>query len=144
MGNPQNVIVPLGTAVKDVIEFCGGYRRKPKKLLMGGPMMGLALTDDEMPVLKQNNAILAFARPDALLPGEEPCIRCGRCVRACPMSLMPTVLERYARAGDAEGLKAYGITSCMECGSCAYVCPAHRNLVQQMRLGKAQLRKAGK
>ena len=144
VGNPQNVIVPLGTAVKDVIEFCGGYRRKPKKLPMGGPMMGLALTDDEMPVLKQNNAILAFAKPDALLPEEEPCIRCGRCVRACPMSLMPTVLERYARAGDAEGLKAYGITSCMECGSCAYVCPAHRNLVQQMRLGKAQLRKAGK
>lgn len=141
--SPQNVIVPLGTPVRDVIGFCGGYRRRPGKILMGGPMMGLALIDDEMPVLKQNNAILAFARRDALLPREEPCIRCGRCVRACPMSLMPTVLERYARAGNAQGLRAYGVNSCMECGSCAYVCPAHRNLVQQMRLGKEQLRKAG-
>ena len=134
---PKNVLVTLGTSIHDVIEFCGGYSCEPKKLLMGGPMMGLALVDDSLPVLKQNNALLAFDEKEARLSEPSACIRCGRCVESCPMNLMPTLIERQATLKNAGELKALGVMTCMECGSCAFNCPAHRQLVQSMRLGKA-------
>lgn len=141
----KNVVVPIGTPIKDVIAFCGGYKETPRKILMGGPMMGIALADDELPVLKQNNAILAFNAEDAALPEPSACIRCGRCVGACPMQLMPTAIERQVKAGNVAELNALNIMTCMECGSCAFVCPANRPLVQTMRLGKAMVRaSAGK
>lgn len=141
----KNVVVPIGTPIKDVIAFCGGYKETPRKILMGGPMMGIALADDELPVLKQNNAILAFNAADAALPEPSACIRCGRCVGACPMQLMPTAIERQVKAGNVAELNALNIMTCMECGSCAFVCPASRPLVQTMRLGKAMVRaSAGK
>jgi electron transport complex protein RnfC len=136
----KNVVVPIGTPIKDVIAFCGGYKGTPGKILMGGPMMGMALADDELPVLKQNNAILVFDKKDASLPAPSACIRCGRCVSACPMQLMPTAIERQVKAHNAEELRALNIMTCMECGSCAFVCPANRPLVQSMRLGKAIVR----
>lgn len=141
---PKNVRVPIGAMVKDVIEFCGGYKETPAKLLYGGPMMGTALANDEMPVMKQNNAILAFNREEAqsLEPG--PCIRCGRCVNACPMSLMPTKLEQASIHNKVEDLKKYNVNVCMECGCCSYVCPANRRLVQSIRVGKVILRNSGK
>lgn len=142
VAEPKNVIVPIGTPIKDVIAFCDGYKTTPGKLLMGGPMMGIALADDELPVLKQNNAILAFAENDATLPQPTACIRCGRCVQACPMNLMPTALERAAMQKDAKELQALSVMNCMECGSCAFVCPARRPLVQAMRVGKGVLRAA--
>ncbi len=138
----KNVVVPIGTPIKDVIEFCGGYKGIPGKILMGGPMMGMALADDELPVLKQNNAILVFAKKEATLPAPSACIRCGRCVSACPMQLMPTAIERQVKAANAEELKTLNIMTCMECGSCAFVCPANRPLVQSMRLGKSIVRAA--
>lgn len=138
----KNVVVPIGTPIKDVIAFCGGYKATPGKILMGGPMMGIALADDELPVLKQNNAILAFDAKDAALPEPSACIRCGRCVAACPMQLMPTAIERQVQAKNAAELNALNIMTCMECGSCAFVCPANRPLVQSMRLGKAIVRAA--
>lgn len=134
---PKNVIVPLGAPIRDVIEFCGGYKTDPKKLLMGGPMMGIALTDDSLPVLKQNNAILAFDERDAKLMEPTACIRCGRCVNGCPMNLMPTALERQALLKNADELSRLGVMTCMECGCCAYNCPAGRHLVQAIRMGKA-------
>ena len=140
---PQNVIVPVGTPIKDVIEFCGGYKTKPEKLMMGGPMMGIALTSDELPILKQNNAILAFAEEEAHLPETTACIRCGNCVAACPMQLMPTKLEKAAEKRDVEALQALDIMTCMECGCCAFSCPAGRRLVQSIRLGKSILRQQG-
>ncbi len=136
----KNVVVPIGTPIKDVIAFCGGYKGTPGKILMGGPMMGMALADDELPVLKQNNAILVFDKKDASLPAASACIRCGRCVSACPMHLMPTAIERQVKAHNAEELNTLNIMTCMECGSCAFVCPANRPLVQSMRLGKAIVR----
>ncbi len=139
---PKNIRVPIGTPIKDVIQFCGGYRGTVKKILMGGPMMGMALVDDSLPVLKQNNAILAFDEKDAPVPEPSACIRCGRCVAACPMRLMPTLLERQAEMRNAGELERLGVMTCMECGSCAYVCPAGRQLVQSMRLGKSILRGA--
>ncbi len=137
---PQNVIVPIGTPVCKVIEFCGGYKEEPKKLLMGGPMMGIALSDDSLPVLKQNNAILAFSEKEARLYEPTDCIRCGRCVSACPMRLMPTRLCADVKLQDFEAMQKHQIMTCMECGSCAFSCPAHRHIVQTIRLGKSKLR----
>lgn len=137
---PKNVIVPLGTKIKEIIDFCGGYKEEAKKILMGGPMMGIALTDDSLPVLKQNNAILAFNEKDAKLSETTDCIRCGRCVSACPMSLMPPRFSEAVKKGDTELLRASHIMSCMECGCCAFSCPAKRHIVQTIRLGKAMLR----
>ncbi len=140
---PKNVIVPIGTKISEVISFCGGYKKPPRKILMGGPMMGIALTTDELPILKQNNGILAFAEEEAGLPEPTECIRCGRCVSGCPMHLVPTLLEKYTEQKDTEQLQKLGILCCMECGTCVFNCPAGRPLVQAIRLGKALIRKAG-
>jgi len=140
IAEPKNVTVPIGTPISKIVEFAGGYNGQPKKLLMGGPMMGYAIVDDEMPILKQNNGILALAERDAVLPEPTNCIRCGRCVASCPMSLMPTLIERQAKIGAVPELERLSVVTCMECGCCAYACPAGRQLVQSMRLGKAVLR----
>ena len=143
IAHPQNVIVPVGTPIKDVVAFCGGYKAEPKKLIMGGPMMGVAITSDELPILKQNNAILALDEREAALRQPTACIRCGRCVAACPMQLMPTKLEQAAERKDVEALQSLHVMTCMECGCCSFSCPAGRRLVQAIRLGKSYVRKAG-
>lgn len=143
IAHPQNVIVPVGTPIKDVVAFCGGYKAEPKKLIMGGPMMGVAITSDELPILKQNNAILAFDEREAALRQPTACIRCGRCVAACPMQLMPTKLEQAAERKDVEALQSLHVMTCMECGCCSFSCPAGRRLVQAIRLGKSYVKKAG-
>lgn len=143
IAHPQNVIVLVGTPIKDVVAFCGGYKAEPKKLIMGGPMMGVAITSDELPILKQNNAILAFDEREAALRQPTACIRCGRCVAACPMQLMPTKLEQAAERKDTEALQSLHVMTCMECGCCSFSCPAGRRLVQAIRLGKSYVKKAG-
>ena len=143
IANPKNVRVPVGTNIGDIIDFCGGFSAEPCKILTGGPMMGLAIVGTELPVLKQNNAILAFAKDDAVLKPEKDCIRGGRCASACPMSLMPTRIVRAARARDVEALKKIGVNVCIDCGSGAFACPAGKTLVQHMRLAKAILREEG-
>ena len=140
---PQNIRVPIGTNISEIIEYCGGFSEEPCKILTGGPMMGLAIVGTDLPILKQNNAILAFAKDDAVLKEETDCIRCGRCAVACPMSLMPTNIVRAAKAKDVDMLKRVGVTVCMECGSCAFACPAGKPLVQHMRLAKSILREEG-
>ena len=140
---PKNVRVPVGTDIGEIIDFCGGFKGEPCKILTGGPMMGLAIVGTDLPVLKQNNAILAFTDDDAVLKPETDCIRCGRCVAACPMSLMPTNIVKAAKIKDVDALKRAGVTVCMECGSCAFACPAGKPLVQHMRLAKAILREEG-
>lgn len=142
IAKPGNVLVTIGTPIREVVEFCGGYQETPGKLLMGGPMMGLALMDDELPVLKQNNAILAFGVEDAQPDPVGPCIRCGRCIRACPMQLMPTSVDIAYHAGDVDAMRRLSVATCMECGCCSYSCPAHRPLVQTMRLAKDAVRRA--
>lgn len=141
---PKNVRVPIGTSIQEIIDFCGGFKAEPEKILSGGPMMGMAVFSTDVPMIKSNNAILAFAKGDAELKTERDCIRCGRCAAACPMSLMPTLIERYAKIGDVDSLNRIGINVCMECGSCAYSCPAGKPLVQYMRLAKSVVREAAK
>ncbi len=140
--NPANVEVPIGTPIADVFEFCGGFRSEPVKVLMGGPMMGVAQYSLQYPVLKHTNALIALDEKSAKIPPEGPCIRCGRCVDVCPMNLMPLHINRHSLHGDVEALEKYHANDCMECGCCSYVCPAKRHLVQSIRLAKAQLRQA--
>ncbi len=144
IAQPKNVRVPVGTNIGDIIDFCGGFKAEPAKIIAGGPMMGQAIVGTDLPVLKQNNAILAFAKGDAVLKPETDCIRCGRCAIACPMSLMPTNIVRAVAAKDPETLNQLGVMVCMECGSCAFACPAGKPLVQHMRLAKAIIREEGK
>ena len=143
IANPKNVRVPVGTNIGEIIDFCGGFKEEPCKILTGGPMMGLAIVGTDLPVLKQNNAILAFSKNDAILKDETDCIRCGRCASACPMSLMPTNIVRASKAKDAATLNKLGTMVCMECGSCSFACPAGKPLVQHMRLAKTILREEG-
>lgn len=137
---PKNVRVPIGTNIGEIIEYCGGFKAEPYKILTGGPMMGLAIIDTDLPVLKQNNAILAFARGSSRVKKDLECIRCGRCADVCPLSLMPTLIERHTKAKDVDRLEKIGVNVCMECGSCAYACPSGRPLVQYMRLAKSVLK----
>lgn len=141
VAEPKNVRVTIGTSIHDVLAFCGGLKEPCGKLLMGGPMMGLALMDDTLPILKQNNAILAFGEKDAAPVEASTCIRCGRCVEACPMRLMPTAIARAYAAGDTADMARRGVMTCMECGCCSYSCPAHRPIVQTMRMAKDMVRR---
>jgi electron transport complex protein RnfC len=142
--NPSNVNVLIGTPLADVFEFCGGFKTEPYKIIMGGPMMGVAQDSLQNPVLKHTNALLAFDYKNGKLSEESPCIRCGKCVEACPMNLLPLYLNLNAVHGNLDGLKKYKAMDCIECGSCSYVCPAKRHLVHSIRLGKALVRKEGK
>ncbi|MEI6579094.1 MAG: electron transport complex subunit RsxC [Eubacteriales bacterium] len=139
----KNVRVSIGTNIGEIIDFCGGFKAEPYKIITGGPMMGLAIIGTDLPVIKQNNAILAFAENTYKVKRERDCIRCGRCANVCPMSLMPTMIARFAKAKDIEKIKQTGVTVCMECGSCSYDCPSGIPLVQYLRLSKTMLLEDG-
>ncbi len=142
--NPKNVEVLIGTPINALVAFCGGYRRVPKKIIMGGPMMGRAIYDDGIAVIKNNNAILAFDEEWAEFPKETACINCGRCTKACPMMLMPTTIFKAYDRRDLEALKKLNVSLCMECGSCSYVCPAKKQLSFMNRLAKQFVAEGGK
>ena len=141
VANPKNVEVLIGTPLREVFDFCGGFCDEPRKIIMGGPMMGVSQHSLDDPVLKQTNALLAFNERDAEQPKESVCIRCGKCVAACPMSLLPLYINLNVVRGKFEETAKYHVTDCIECGCCSYVCPASRNLVQSVRIAKAELRK---
>ncbi len=142
--SPKNMTVPIGTPIADVLALAGDVGEDVGKVLYGGPMMGVAVYDLQNPVLKTTNALTVYTRRDALKIEPTACIHCGRCVAACPMHLMPTKFETFAALPDEADrmarLEESKIMLCMECGCCSYVCPAHRPLVQNNRLCKADLR----
>jgi len=138
--DPGNVIAPIGAPVRELIKLCGGLGGDIKKVLLGGPMMGVAIPSLDMPVLKSTNAILAFGTKDARISAQTACIRCGRCIANCPMSLMALEIERAYLLKKPEMLERYKVNLCMECGCCDYVCPAQRPLVQTIKLAKSMLR----
>lgn len=137
VNKPMNLIVPIGTPIKDVIAVAN-LRKQPDRILLGGPMMGTCIYDENTPISKTNNAVLFFA--DTKLNNPTACIRCGRCVRACSMGLMPTMLEHAYDAKDAKLLEKLNINLCMNCGACTFVCPAKRNISEKNQLAKIYLR----
>lgn len=139
---PKNLIAYIGTPVQDIIELCGGYKEEVKKILMGGPMMGIALADDSFPIVKQNNAILALTGAQSIEHKESACIRCGRCVRACPVNLMPLYLNNAFQQENMDDLVKYKVNLCIECGCCSYVCPARIELAQVNRMAKTKINKS--
>ena len=138
--NQGNYFVPIGTKVSELLEYCGA--KDPEKVLYGGPMMGMALYDAEQVITKTNNAVLAFVNVKE--PVTTACIRCGRCVRACPLNLMPTLLEQAYDSRDVSELQRLKVILCMNCGCCTYVCPAHRHLAEKNQLAKALLPRPAK
>ena len=140
VAQPKNVIAPIGTSMKDVFDFCGGFKEEPKKVIYGGPMMGIAVADLNQPILKNTNAILAFNAKEAERPEETPCIHCGNCINHCPMRLNPPAIAKALQQKDGAALAELKPNLCMECGACVFVCPARRNIVARHKLAKIELR----
>lgn len=127
---PANVKVRLGASYQAVLEACGGLRVRARKMICGGPMMGQALFETDCPVTKPSSALCAFAHDEVAENPTTPCIRCGRCVEACPEFLVPPMMVKAATHGDLAGFEKLNGMECMECGTCSYVCPARRPLTQ--------------
>ena len=143
--DPGNRRVMLGTPIRELLETAGFNADSADRVIHGGPMMGFAVTDLDMPVVKITNCVLAPTRTEIPPPQpQQACIRCGMCAEACPASLLPQQLYWYARARDQEQLERHNLMDCIECGACAYVCPSHIPLVQYYRSAKGSLREAAK
>lgn len=142
VNKPTNITVPVGTLLSDVLKIAN-LRKQPNRVIFGGPMMGSSVYDPETPIMKTNNAVLFFEGVSAGAAQPTACIRCGRCVRACSLNLMPTELESAYDAKDIERLKKLKVNLCMNCGACSYVCPAKRNLSEKNQLAKILLRNGG-
>ena len=136
LAHPGNFLVRMGTPMSQLIDFCGGLPEGDNKILAGGPMMGKALTSTEVPICKGTNSVTILTDDDARRKEPQPCIRCAKCVSACPMGLEPYLLATCSSMHQWERVEAEDIVSCIECGSCQFTCPAHRPLLDNIRLGK--------
>ena len=136
LAHPGNFLVRMGTPMSQLIDACGGLPEGDNKILAGGPMMGKALTSTEVPICKGTNSVTILTDADARRKEAQPCIRCAKCVSACPMGLEPYLLATCSSKHMWERVEAEDITSCIECGSCQFTCPAHRPLLDNIRLGK--------
>ena len=134
---PKNLKVKLGTSVQELIEeACGGFKEDPVKVISGGPMMGMTISTIEIPVTKGTSGILALTKDMAVLPDTSNCIRCGKCVEACPMNLLPTKLQSLSQRNELEVFESFHGLDCIECGCCTFVCPAKKNILQSIRVAK--------
>ncbi len=137
---PANLMIPIGTRLSDVIDFCGGMHENTRQVLFGGPMMGTAQRFLDVPIMKGTSGVLFLTDYEVLPRQEYPCIHCSRCLDACPVFLNPSRLGALAKARHYEAMLDYHVMDCMECGSCSYVCPSNIPLVQRFRVAKALLR----
>jgi electron transport complex protein RnfC len=138
---PANLIVPVGTKVRDLLDACGGLTDDAEEILFGGPMMGAAQSSLDVPIVKGTTGVIVLTTPDVNPAGSYPCIHCGRCLEACPLFLNPSMLADLARAGRYEEMEGMHLMDCMLCGSCAYVCPSKIPLSQLFQASKTALRK---
>ncbi len=142
---PKNVLAPIGASYEDLINFCGGLKRSPKRIVSGGPMMGRAVGDVQTGVTKGTSAILVMSDRYENATGQEPvCIRCGRCVQNCPMHLMPLYIAQFSRAKQYDRAEEFGAMSCVECGTCSYNCPGHMETAHAIRTAKNEIKKLAK
>lgn len=143
VAHPCNLKVRVGTLISELIQEAGGYSGRQSRLIVGGPMMGYALPNDEFPVIKSTNCVLVPGQGEAgAVHRVAPCIRCGRCAEVCPMLLLPQQMYWHVRARNFEKARDYNLFDCIECGCCSHVCPSHIPLVQYYRHGKSELRNA--
>ncbi len=142
VASPKNVFVPIGTRIADVVEFCGGYKKEPRKIIMGGPMMGRATKSDESPTMKNTSSILCFGQEMAEVKEETACLNCQRCHTACPFGLMPSIFAEAYENKDVDKLNKFNVMQCMECGSCSFTCPARRPLSMTNKLAKMMVKEA--
>jgi electron transport complex protein RnfC len=137
---PRNLLAQIGTPISNLVDQCGGYTSDAARMILGGPMMGYALSSDGNPVIKAANCILVLSEDDIRPPQPEmPCIRCGECARVCPSILLPQELNRFIRNGVWDDATELGLSDCIECGCCDFVCPSHIPLVDWFRFGKSEL-----
>lgn len=139
VNNPKNLIVKIGTPFSEVIEQCGGLKGNVGKVIAGGPMMGITQFSLDVPVIKGTSGILILSEAEARLPEPSACIRCGKCVEACPINLMPINISAYSLASRFEQAESFNALDCIECGSCSFVCPAKRPLVDSVRVAKREI-----
>lgn len=138
---PQNIDTLIGTPIAELLEYCGFDDKQCQQLIMGGPMMGFAIADSNVPIIKSSNCIIAGSEAEfPAPPPAQACIRCGLCAEACPASLLPQQLFWYAKSKEYDRLEEYNLADCIECGACAYVCPSNIPLVQYYRASKAELK----
>lgn len=141
IGRPANLQVKIGTKISDIVNYLGGLKPGLAKIIMGGPMMGFAISSLDVPVTKTTSAVLFLTEDEIDTKPHSQCIRCGWCLDACPMGLEPKEIGIYVEANRAEDTAQFGVFDCFECGSCAYVCPAKRPLVQFVRLAKMKAKR---
>ena len=139
---PQNFNVRIGTPIRDLIAEAGGLTEETERVISGGPMMGVAQSNLDVPVIKAVNSILCLPKDQNGAAENPVCLRCGKCVSVCPMRLQPLYMYRYAKCEDAAHLERLNLLDCMECGSCAFTCPGKLPLVEYFRKGKALVRQA--
>jgi len=144
LSNPGNYIVRIGTPVRHLIEAAGGIPEDTGKIINGGPMMGKALNNIDVPIVKGTSGIVLFPAKESKRDEVKPCIRCAKCIAACGFTLEPNLLATLSEKGLFERAEEEMITSCMECGSCSYICPANRPLLDYIRLGKSTVIKMAK
>lgn len=148
VNSTHNYYVYLGTNMRVLIDAAGGFKAEPAKVISGGPMMGFAMYNLDVPMVKGSSSVLALSKDDVSESSESPCIRCGRCASVCPEHLLPMKLAQAARHNDADGFKKLYGMECVECGCCSYVCPAKRQVTQSVKSMKrmimAQARKEAK
>ena len=136
---PCNLQVRCGMLFEDVIKEAGGFVGEPQKLIMGGPMMGIAQFTTQVPVIKTTSGILALSQAEVGYDGNTPCLRCGKCVDHCPMRLMPLYINRALLKGDLEQAQKYNVMDCIECGICSYLCPGMQSPLNNIRVAKQQI-----
>jgi len=139
--NPSNLLVPVGTKLRDLLEFCGGLTEDAAELILGGPMMGACQPDLDAPVVKGTTGVVALTHAETKPKHTYPCIKCGHCLDACPVFLNPQLLGSLAQVGRYEEMESANLMDCMLCGCCSYVCPSNIPLSQMFALGKTALRR---
>jgi electron transport complex protein RnfC len=138
---PANLIVPVGTKLRDLLAACGGLTADAEEIVFGGPMMGVAQSSLDVPIVKGTTGVIVLTTPNVNPADSFPCIRCGRCLEACPVFLNPSALADYARKSRYEEMEDLHLMDCMLCGSCSYVCPSKIPLAQLFQASKVAIRK---